>query len=121
MRYRSARTTPGVNPPAGTESDEARRPTGIDDGLRRRAAASTDGDARFVGSCETDETGSPHAEQNRAGPETPEPQFGQAINGVGSYRPPGPRGVVTFPELPPTPPFRTRAGCPERGGTRRAP
>jgi len=34
----------------------------------------------FVGSCETDETGSPHAEQNRAGSETAEPQFGQGIN-----------------------------------------
>jgi hypothetical protein len=58
-------------------SDDASRPTGADVGLRLRAAASTDGDARPVGNWETEETGFPHAEQNCAAAGREEPHFGQ--------------------------------------------
>src|SRR5262252_8754200 len=79
--------TPGVNPPASIESEEARRPTREEEpGLGRRAAAATDGEARLVGSWETDETASPQAEQKRADAETSQPHFGQGINVCEFYR-----------------------------------
>lgn len=59
IRYRSARIDPGVNPPASIESEEASRPTGDELGLRRRAASATEGLARFVAICETEEIASP--------------------------------------------------------------
>src|SRR5215831_14095827 len=85
IRYRSARTAPGVNPPAWIESDDASFPTRDEDG-GRCAFCATDGDATFVGSCDTDDTASPHDEQNRAASETPDPHVGQAIKMRGSYR-----------------------------------
>jgi hypothetical protein len=70
-----------VKPPASIESDEARRPTGADEGLRRRARAFTDGDARFVGSCEAEEIeiGPPQSAQKRADSGAREPQLGQGV------------------------------------------
>ena len=41
-----------MNPPASIESEEASRPTGDEDGLRRRAASATEGLARFVAICD---------------------------------------------------------------------
>jgi len=67
-----------VNPPTWIESDDARRPTRDDDG-ERRAAAATDGDARLVGSCETEETGSPQSGQKRADAGAAEPHLGQGV------------------------------------------
>jgi len=62
------------------ESEEASRPTGAEeDGLRRRAASATDGVARFVGICETDETASPQAGQKREESGTSAEQLGQRI------------------------------------------
>ena len=49
IRYRSTRTVPAANVPPSIESEEARRPTGTDDGLRRNAAAAAEGEARPVG------------------------------------------------------------------------
>ena len=55
-----------MKPPASIESDEASRPTFEEDGPRRRAASATEADAMFVGSCETDDTDSPHFGQKLA-------------------------------------------------------
>jgi hypothetical protein len=79
IRYRSARTTPGVNPPVGIESDDTRRPTLEEAVYGRRAAASTEGDARFVGSRDTEESGSPHSGQKRAASDAVDPHFGQGV------------------------------------------
>jgi len=84
IRYRSARTAPGVNPPASIESDDASRPTREDDG-GRCAFRATDGDAMFVGSCDTDDTDSPHEGQKRAEVGTSEEQAGQGVTGRGFY------------------------------------
>src|ERR1700681_4629586 len=89
-RYRSIRTSPGVKPPASIESEEARRPTFEDEG-ERCAARATDGEAMFVGSCETDETASPQAGQKWAGPGTSAPHLGQRVTG----RPPS-ESVLLF-------------------------
>ena len=70
MRYRSARTAPGVNPPTWIESDDASRPTRDEDG-GRCAFRAIDGDATFVGSCDTDDRDSPHEGQNAPSPEAP--------------------------------------------------
>ena len=80
MRYLSDRIVPGAKPPVSIVSDEARRPIGAEDGTRRRAAASTDGEARFVGNCDTDESAAPQSEQKRADPATSDPQVGQRVN-----------------------------------------
>jgi hypothetical protein len=84
IRYRSARTAPGVNPPAWIESDDASRPTLEEDG-GRRAARATDGDARPVGSWETEEIASPHSGQKRTDSEMPDPHFGHAVKMRGFY------------------------------------
>ena len=65
------------------ESDEARRPM-CDDG-DRRAAAATEGDARFVGICETDDTASPQEGQKRKESGISEEQDGQRITGLEFY------------------------------------
>jgi len=72
-----------VKPPASIESEEARRPT-FDEDAGRRAAAATDGEARFVGNWETDEIASPQAEQKRAGSGTPAPHFGHGTKTLDS-------------------------------------
>jgi hypothetical protein len=79
IRYRSARTTPGVNPTISMTSAEASLPTFEDEpGFGRRAAAATDGEAMFVGSWETDETASPQEGQKRAESGIPALQLEQA-------------------------------------------
>src|SRR5215472_1473147 len=70
MRYRSARIAPGVKPPTSIESEEASRPTTEEEEgprPRRTAASATDGVARFVGICESEEeeTALPHDWQKR--------------------------------------------------------
>ncbi len=76
IRYRSASTTPGVNPTISMTSAEASLPTFEEEpGFGRRAAAATDGEAMFVGSWETDETASPQAGQKCADSGTPAPHF----------------------------------------------
>ena len=87
IRYRSARTAPGVNPPAWIESDDASLPTREDDG-GRCAFRATDGDAMFVGSCDTEDTGSPHSGQKRAALGTSDEQAGQGVTGTRFYAPP---------------------------------
>jgi hypothetical protein len=74
IRYRSARTVPGENPPPGDESEEI-RPTGVDAAAAfPRAASISDGVARPVGICETELTGDPQEEQKRASSGTSEEQ-----------------------------------------------
>src|SRR5262245_12296022 len=86
IRYRSARTTPGVKPPTSMTSADASRPTFEEEpGFGRRAAAATDGEAMFVGSWETDETASPQAEQKRADSGTPAPHLGHGTKAFGFY------------------------------------
>ena len=68
-----------MKPPASIESDDAEPADFRRRGARRRAASATDGDARFVGSCDTDDTGSPQAGQKRADPGTSAKQDGQRI------------------------------------------
>ena len=76
IRYRSASTEPGVNPPCSIASGEARRPKGAEEGLRRFAFSSTEGVARPVGSCDMEEIACPQDGQKRAssghGPDTGE-------------------------------------------------
>ena len=67
-----------MKPPASIESDDASRPTFDDEG-GRRAASATEGEARFVGICDTDDTASPQAGQKRADPGTSAEQDGQRI------------------------------------------
>ncbi len=69
-----------MNPPAGIESDDARRPTRDEDG-GLCALAAIDGDATFVGSCDADvrDTASPHDAQNRAVSEDAAPHLVQEI------------------------------------------
>jgi predicted phage terminase large subunit-like protein len=86
IRYRSAKTEPGVNPPASIESDEASRPTGDEDGLRRRAASATEGLATLVAICETDEIASPQEGQKRKPSGNSAEQLGQRITLPESYR-----------------------------------
>jgi hypothetical protein len=76
----------GVNPPASIESEEASRPTGDDDGLRRRAASATEGLARFVAICETEEIASPQEGQKREPSGVSAGQLGQRITLHESYR-----------------------------------
>jgi hypothetical protein len=84
IRYRSASIAPGVNPPAWTESEDASLPTLEDDGLRRRAASSTEGEARFVGSWETEDTPSPQEGQKRAPSGTAAAQLGHGVKACDS-------------------------------------
>ena len=86
IRYRSARTEPGVNPPASIESEEASRPTGDEEGLRRRAAFATEGLARFVAICEAEEIASPQEGQKREPSGISAEQLGQRITLRESYR-----------------------------------
>jgi hypothetical protein len=79
IRYRSASIAPGVNPPACTESEDASLPTLEDGGLRRCAASATEGEARFVGSWETEDTASPQEGQKRAPSETAAAQLGHGV------------------------------------------
>ncbi len=65
IRYRSASTVPGVNPPDSIESEERSRRTGAEEGLLRCAASIAEGVARPVGICESEETACPHEEQKR--------------------------------------------------------
>jgi hypothetical protein len=81
---------PGVKPPASIESDEASRPT-FEEECGRLAASATEGEARFVGSCETDDTASPQEGQKRAEPGTSEEQVGQRITASRFYGPLPPR------------------------------
>ena len=63
IRYRSARTAPGAKPPAGIESDEARRPIGAEAtavGIAEGSLAAT------VGICDSDAVDWPQDGQNRA-------------------------------------------------------
>ena len=73
-----------MKPPESIESVGARRPTFEEDGVRRRAASATEGDARFVGICETEEIPSPQDGQNRAGTGTSAAHLGQRIK-VGEF------------------------------------
>src|SRR6476469_9999105 len=86
IRYRSARTAPGVNPPAGIESDDACRPTRDDEG-GRCALCAIDGDATFVGSCDTDDTASPHEGQKRPESGISDEQAGQGVTETRFYAP----------------------------------
>ena len=64
------------------ESEEARRPT-FEEDAGRRAASAEEGDARLVGSCETEDTASPHVGQKRADPAISDEQDGQRTNSEG--------------------------------------
>ena len=68
-----------MKPPAAIESEEASRPTRDDDTGRRAACCATEGDAKFVGSCEIDEIAPPHSGQKRADSEISAEQDGQGI------------------------------------------
>jgi len=68
-----------VNPPVWIESDEARRPTRDDAAGGRAAAAAADGEAMLVGSCETEESGSPHSGQKRAESVAVDPHLRQVV------------------------------------------
>ena len=70
--------SPGVNPPAWIESDDASLPTRDEDG-GRCALCAIDGDATFVGSRDGEETASPQDEQKRSESETADPHPGQAV------------------------------------------
>ncbi len=72
-----------MKPPESIASDDASFPT-FEDGLRRLAASATEGEARFVGIRETEETDSPQAGQKRAEPGTSDEHFGQRIK-VGGF------------------------------------
>ena len=67
-----------MKPPVSIESEDASRPT-LDDDAGRLAASATDGDARFVGIWDTDDTAPPQAGQKRADPGTSAEQEGQRI------------------------------------------
>ena len=67
-----------MKPPASIESEDASRPT-FDEETGRRAARATEGEARFVGSCEIDEIAPPHSGQKRAESETSAEHVGQRI------------------------------------------
>ena len=67
-----------MKPPASIESELASRPT-FEEETGRRAACATDGEARFVGSCDTDEIAPPHSGQKRADSEISAEQDGQGI------------------------------------------
>ncbi len=79
IRYRSASIAPGVNPPAWIESEDANLPTFEDDGFRRRAASATEGEARPVGSWETEDTACPQEGQKRAPSGTAAAQLGHGV------------------------------------------
>lgn len=100
IRYRSARTAPGVNPPTWIESDDASLPTREEDG-GRCAFRAIEGDATFVGSCDTDDTDSPQEGQKRAESGISEEQAGQGVTGRGFYAPlrAGPDGRGRAPPL----------------------
>src|SRR5262249_12085504 len=85
IRKRSARIAPGVKPPASIESEEASRPT-FEELPGRCAFCATEGDAMFVGSCETDDTASPHAGQKCAPAGTSPAHAGQRVTVNESYR-----------------------------------
>ena len=81
-----------MKPPASIESDEARRPTTEEeDRPRRTAACATDGDGRFVGSCETEEreAASPQEGQKREPAGISAEQLEQRIT-LGGIVPQGP-------------------------------
>src|SRR5512139_99917 len=64
MRYRSASTIPGVNPPTGIESEEIRRPTGEATMGVPVAATGIGGDSTVpVGIWESEPIGVPHFRQ----------------------------------------------------------
>src|SRR5262245_16436325 len=76
IRYRSTRTAPGAKPPAGIESDDARRPIGaegIADGIAEGSLAAT------VGICDSDAVEWPQDGQNRALAGISVEQEGQSI------------------------------------------
>jgi hypothetical protein len=66
-----------VKPPASIESEEASRPTGAEDGLRRRAASATDAVAMWVGIWETEPIARPQDGQKRAPSSISAEQVGQ--------------------------------------------
>jgi hypothetical protein len=68
-----------VKPPASIESEDASRPTGAEEGLRRRAASATDGVASPVGNCEIEEIACPHEEQKRTESASSAEQLGHRI------------------------------------------
>ena len=57
---------PGANPPTATESEEASRPIGDEEGNRRLAASASSGECSPVGICDSEESALPHSGQNRA-------------------------------------------------------
>ena len=75
MRYRPDRTVPGVNPPAGTESDEINRPTVGAPGRAPAAGLSA------VGISEGEMMTCPQEEQNRLSAAICAEHFGHCING----------------------------------------
>src|SRR6266508_513826 len=74
-------------------SEEASRPTGVEEGLRLLAASATDGVASPVGICEIGEIASPQDGQNRAVSGASVEQVGQRIKpGILSERNENPIG-----------------------------
>jgi hypothetical protein len=65
MRYRSAITFPGASPRGSSDSEEASRPIGSEEGTRRRTASTEDGVGSPVGIWEKELTGEPQEEQKR--------------------------------------------------------
>ena len=67
MRYLSASTMPGVNPPTGSEPDEVRRPTGASMGAAPALrVGSADESVARVGASEGGLTAAPQDRQNRS-------------------------------------------------------
>ena len=83
MRYRSAKTVPGVKASARTVSGAAIRPT-TDDGVRGSGRPGSG--ASPVGICEIELIGVPQAGQNRPVSDSSAEQLGQEINLRESYR-----------------------------------
>jgi len=73
-----------VKPPIWIESEDASFPTREEDG-GRCAFRAIDGDATFVGNCDTDDSDSPQSGQNRAESGTFEEQAGQGVTGRRFY------------------------------------
>src|SRR5215471_7984833 len=79
IRYRSPSTAPGSKPLGCPGSESARRPTGVEEGGRRRAAAASEGVASAVGIRETELASRPHEEQKRADASRSAEQKGQRV------------------------------------------
>lgn len=76
MRYRSARITPGANPPTGIESEDLSRPTrGVGLGATWPCGPAV------VRSCEGELIASPHEEQNRLSAATSTEHDGHVMSG----------------------------------------